>query len=108
VGHLADTERILMYRVLRIGRGDQTPLPGFDENTYVPGGAFDRRPFAEVLDEWVSVRNATISLVRGMPSEGWTRRGRANNLDVTASTILYIVLGHVEHHLAILAGRYRL
>ncbi len=107
VGHLADSERIFMYRVLRIGRGDRTPLPGFDENIYVPAGAFDRRPFAEVLDEWVSVRNATISLVRGMPSEGWARRGRANDADVTASTILYVVLGHVEHHLAILEERYR-
>ena len=33
-----------------VGRGDETPLPGFDENTYVPGGAFDRRPVAEVLE----------------------------------------------------------
>jgi MOSC domain-containing protein YiiM len=105
-GHLADTERILVYRMLRIGRGDETPLAGFDENTYVPGGAFDRRAFGEVLDEWVSVRNATLALVRGMPSEGWTRRGRANDRSVTTAVLAYIVLGHVEHHLAILAERY--
>jgi MOSC domain-containing protein YiiM len=107
VGHLCDAERIFAYRMLRIGRGDDTPLPGFDENTYVPGGAFVRRPLPEVLDEWVSVRNATLSLVRGMPSEGWTRRGRANNLPVTAAALVYLTLGHVEHHLGILADRYR-
>ena len=106
IGHLCDTERILADRLLRIGRGDQTPLPGFDENTYVPAGAFVRRALPDVVDEWVSVRTATISLVRGMPSEAWTRRGRANNHPLSTAALVYIMLGHVEHHLAILAEHY--
>ena len=108
VGHVADGERIFAYRLLRIGRGDETPLAGFDENTYVPRGAFVRRPLAEVLDEWVGVRTATISLVRGMPSEGWTHRGRANEQPITATALAYVMLGHVEHHLASLTERYRI
>ena len=108
VGHLADAERIFACRLLRIGRGDGTPMPGFDERAYVPAGAFVRRPLPDVIDEWVSVRNATISLVRGMPSEGWTRRGVANQHPVTGAALLYIILGHVEHHLAILSDRYDL
>ena len=106
VGHLSDVERIFAYRLLRIGRGDETALPGFDENTYVPRGAFVRRPLPEVLDEWVSVRNATLSLVRAMPSEGWTRYGRANDQRISAAALAYVMLGHVEHHLAILHDRY--
>jgi MOSC domain-containing protein YiiM len=105
-GHLADAERIFAYRLLRIGRGDQTPLPGFDENTYVPAGAFDRRALADVLEEWVATRNATIALVRGMPSEAWTRRGRASERAVSARALVYIIIGHVEHHLVMLAERY--
>ena len=38
LGHLCDTERIFSYRLLRIARGDTTPLPGFDEGAYVPSG----------------------------------------------------------------------
>jgi hypothetical protein len=106
IGHLSDVERIFAYRLLRIGRGDDTPLAGFDENTYVPAGSFDRRSLPDVLDEWVTVRNATLALVRGLPSEAWARRGRANDRLVSTRALVYIVLGHVEHHLVILAERY--
>src|SRR5262245_43578916 len=52
IGHLSDAERIFSYRMLRIGRGDVTPLPGFDENAYVPGGEFERRKLASVAAEF--------------------------------------------------------
>jgi len=47
-----------------------------------------------------------VSLVRGMPSEAWARYGRANDHLVTARALVYIILGHVEHHLAVLSDRY--
>jgi hypothetical protein len=37
--HLADSERVFTYRALSFSRGDQTPLPGFDENAFVAKGA---------------------------------------------------------------------
>ena len=107
IGHISDNERVFAYRLLRIGRGDETPLPGFDETIATPGGAFDRRAHTDLLDEWVTVRNATVSLVRGMPSEAWARYGRANDHLVTARALVYIIVGHVEHHLAVLTERYR-
>jgi MOSC domain-containing protein YiiM len=108
MGHLADSERIFAYRLLRIGRGDDTPLAGYDDPSYVRAGAFERRPFTDVLDEWAAARKATLLMVRGMPSEAWTRRGRANNDVVSARALVYIILGHVDHHLAVLADRYRI
>lgn len=106
VGHLADAERIFSYRLLRIGRGDVTPLPGFEENDYVPAAACDLRPFGALLDEWSTVRDATVSLVTGMPRDAWTRRGTVNNAGISARALLYIILGHVEHHRNVLAERY--
>ena len=106
IGHLSDAERILSYRLLRIARGDQTPLPGFDEDPYVAAAAFESRAFATVLEEWTAVRNATTALVGGLPREAWARRGIANGKSVTASALVYIMLGHVEHHRVILEERY--
>src|SRR6059036_690643 len=42
VGHLCDAERVFAYRALRFARQDPTPLPGYDENLYVPAGRFER------------------------------------------------------------------
>src|SRR5271157_2151472 len=44
LGHVTDTERIFTYRALRIARGDQTPLEGFEQDDYVKNGPFARRP----------------------------------------------------------------
>ena len=106
IGHISDSERVFAYRLMRIARGDDTPLPGLDEKVVMRGAAFDRRAHADVVEEWVTVRNATLSLVRGLPSEAWARYGRANDHLVTTRALVYIMLGHVEHHLAILAERY--
>lgn len=107
VGHLADAERIFGYRLLRIGRGDETPLPGFDENTYVPAGAFERRDFGDVLEDWVAVRNATLALVRGMPADAWKRSGISNGKKITAAALAYVTYGHVEHHMKLFEERYK-
>jgi uncharacterized damage-inducible protein DinB len=106
LGHLSDAERIFASRLLRIGRGDATPLPGFDENAYVPAGAFESRALADVLAEWTAVRDATVALVKGMPPEAWTRRGTANGRTVTAGALLYVIVGHTAHHLRVLDERY--
>src|SRR5688572_23180789 len=67
VGHLCDAERIFAYRLLRIGRGDKTPLPGFEENDYARAARSDRRPFAELVAEWSAIRDATSLLAKGLP-----------------------------------------
>ena len=50
LGHVNDTERIFAYRALRIARGDQTPLSGFEQDDYVRGGNFAERTLAEIID----------------------------------------------------------
>ena len=45
--HITDAERIFTYRLLRLARGDTTPLASFDENAYAAAcGANDQqRPY---------------------------------------------------------------
>jgi uncharacterized damage-inducible protein DinB len=106
LGHLCDAERIFAYRLLRIGRGDATPLPGFEERDYARAASAHRRPFRDLLAEWSVVRDATSSLAASLPDTSWSNQGTSNDAPTTARALLYMILGHTEHHLAVLGDRY--
>jgi uncharacterized protein (TIGR03083 family) len=108
VGHLADTERIMAYRALRIARGDETPLPGFDENAYVPPAKFDVRPLADLVADFRAVRVATLGLLRSFDADAWRRRGTASGKPISVRALGYVIPGHERHHVEILKTRYGL
>lgn len=106
VGHLSDAERIFTYRALRIARGDETPLPGFDENAFVSRARLDDRSFAGLIDEYAAVRAATVALFDSLFPEEWTRRGIASDKGVSVRALAWITAGHEIHHVGILRERY--
>ncbi|RHW35693.1 DinB family protein [Neobacillus notoginsengisoli] len=106
LGHMADTERVMVYRLLVIARGDTVQLPGFEENAYVLTADFDRIPLVDLLANFVAVRLATIQLVKTLPEDAWTREGIANDQRVSVRAIIAIIAGHELHHRKILMERY--
>jgi DinB superfamily len=106
VGHINDAERIFTYRALRIARGDQTPLPGFEQDDYVRTGGFNERPLANLVEEFADVRSASLALFRSFGEEEWMRRGTASNNGVTVRALAFITAGHELHHRRILEERY--
>jgi hypothetical protein len=106
VGHMADVERVMSYRALRIARGDATPLPGFDENPYADMAGADRRPIGDLAAELAAVRSATLALFRGLDAEAWRRRGVVNDNPVSVRALAHIIAGHERHHGEILRTRY--
>jgi DinB family protein len=107
VGHLCDIERIMSYRALRFARGDNTPLPGFDENAYVPAAKFDGRSLADLVGELRTARASTLALLRTFDADAWRRRGTANGKPVSVRALAYMIPGHERHHVEILKTRYR-
>ncbi|NRD77918.1 DinB family protein [Bacillus sp. BRMEA1] len=106
LSHITDTERIMSYRLLRIGRGDQTPLAGFNEEVYVKGSFVEQLPLKNVLDDFIATRKATITLIENMPQSAWDNKGFANNTEVTTRAVAYIIAGHETHHRNIINERY--
>lgn len=106
LGHTADTERIMCYRMLRVARGDRTSLPGFDENLFVENASFDELTMEELHEELSIVRQATLSLLKTLPAYAWERSGLANGNEISARALAYIIAGHTQHHLNVLAERY--
>jgi hypothetical protein len=106
IGHLTDVERIMAYRALRIARGDTTPLPGFDENAYVPVAKFDARSLADLVGEFRTARAATLALLRTFDADAWRRRGTASGKPVSVRALAFMIPGHERHHVDILRSRY--
>ena len=106
VGHVTDAERIFVYRALCAARGEGGELPGFDENAYVAGGAFDERTLNSLLGELAAARRATLSLFRNLSDAQLARRVVANGVPVSARALAWIVAGHERHHSNILRERY--
>ncbi|QHL86245.1 DUF664 domain-containing protein [Nibribacter ruber] len=106
LGHMNDTERIMAYRALCFARGEQQPLPGFDENDYVVHANFSERTLTDLVEEHMTVRAATISLFKSLSTAALGRLGNANGNPMTVAALAFIIAGHERHHLNILKERY--
>jgi len=106
LGHVNDTERVMGYRALRIARGDATPIEGFEQDDYVRSGPFARRPLSDLIEDYIAVRRATVSLFRNLDEPAWTRRGTAADNEVTVRALAYIIAGHELHHRRIIEEKY--
>ncbi|HEY3112097.1 MAG TPA: DinB family protein [Gemmatimonadaceae bacterium] len=106
IGHLIDSERIFAARALRFARNDPAPLPGFEQDDYVRNSTFDAYPLSGLASELEIVRQSTIFLFRHIDEQAWTRRGVANNAEVSVRALAYIIAGHELHHRQVLRSRY--
>lgn len=104
--HLIDAERIFAYRALRISRGDQTPLHAFDENAYIEALDVSDRTIADLLEEWTSVRQSNVLLLRHLSPKQWLMTGTASNFPVSVRASAWIIAGHELHHRSVVAERY--
>lgn len=106
IGHINDVERVFAYRLLRISRNDPTPLPGFEQNDYVREAGFDDYALSELVNEFDYLRRANIIAIQHMSNEAVDRRGTASGNSISARALIYMLVGHVEHHMASLHEKY--
>jgi hypothetical protein len=108
LGHMSDAERVFAYRMLRFARADATPLPGFDQDVFMAGSHFDAVNITDLIADWSAIRASTLTLIRTIEAESWLRRGTASEHPSSARAMLYVLLGHTDHHLLVLRDRYGL
>lgn len=106
LSHLIDGERIFAYRILRISRGDQTPIEGFEQDDYIATSNANNRTFADLLNEFDLQRQSNLILVNNISDEGSRLMGTASNSPISVRALTYIMAGHVTHHLGVLRERY--
>lgn len=104
--HIMDTERIFAYRALRVARNDQTAMPGFDHNDYVPYYHAAQRLGSSIIKEYESIRNSTITLFENLNDEDFGRLGEASGSPISPLSLGYMIAGHEIHHIQLLHERY--
>ncbi|MDB5019262.1 MAG: hypothetical protein JWQ28_389 [Pedobacter sp.] len=108
IGHMIDTERILVYRLTCIARGEQANLPGFDEDSYVVHAHFHDRSLHSLSEEFAMLRKGNMYLFNSLQEEELNRCGIANGLQISVGVIRHVIAGHVIHHTRIIKERYLL
>jgi uncharacterized damage-inducible protein DinB len=104
--HVIDTERVFAYRLLRIARGDQTPLPGFDQDAWVPQSDAGTRTLTSVLQEMTAVRQATLALLDGLSDARATQVGVSGGHPASVRALAWMIAGHAAHHLTLTRTHY--
>ncbi len=105
-GHLIDTERILCFRLLSFARGEQSELPGFEEDDYVKTAHFGDRSLLSFGQEFSLLRKANLYLFKSLNEAELNRVGTASGKQITVRALLFIVAGHIIHHTQIIKERY--
>jgi hypothetical protein len=106
ISHLIDGERMFAYRLLRISRGDQTPIEGFEQDGYIENSHANDRSFSDLLKELSLLREANMMFFRNLTEQDWLRIGVANNVSISVRALGYIMAGHISHHVSIIKDRY--
>lgn len=106
IGHILDTERIMAYRALRFARNDSSPLAGFEENDYVANAHFADRTLESMAEEFEHLRKANLFLIRSMDEVELARVGISNEKPISVKALIFIIAGHLNHHMRILTERY--
>jgi len=106
VAHLSDTERLFVFRALWFARGFDSPLPSFDQDVAIATCGADNRSFRSLVDEFRTVREATVTFFQSLPGDAWMRQGIASGNPFSVRALAFISAGHVAHHLRILRERY--
>jgi hypothetical protein len=106
LGHVSDTERLFVARAFWFARGFDTPLPSFEPDACTAAGGAGDVAWADLVQEFRSVRLATVSFFRNLPKERWTARGVASGNTFSVRALAFLAAGHADHHAAILAERY--
>ncbi|EZH75419.1 damage-inducible protein DinB [Aquimarina atlantica] len=104
--HIIDAERIFAYRALRFARNDKTPIIGFEQDDYVPYSNANNYSKEELVSDFQSARNNSISLFKSFTDEMLIRIGEACGSPMSSRAAGYILIGHQNHHFEVIKERY--
>lgn len=104
--HIIDTERVFIYRCLRLARKDPTPMAGFEQDDYILPSHAHAKSKDDLLDEYIHTRAFSISVVKSLRPKEMQFIGTASGYTISARAAAFMILGHEVWHVDILKEKY--
>ncbi len=104
--HLIDSERVLAYRSLCIGRGDPTELPSFDQEIFAANIRTKDRTLEGIIAELKIVRQSTALLFESFDDAAMHRFLTIYGNRMSALAYGFAIVAHQIYHLNIIEERY--
>lgn len=104
--HIIDTERVFQYRAFRFSKNDKTELPGFDQDEYMLETHATSRSKESILQEYISVRDASLTIYQNLTDLQIMYTGTASNIQWSVAGLGFVTSGHQKHHATILEEKY--
>jgi len=104
--HIIETEIIMLYRAIRISRGDKTELPGYDENNMIDKARIEKMTISKVLELFKNSRKNTLFYFNHFNKTELLEVGNFSGLRLNTEGIGFLCAGHLDHHLEVIKERY--
>jgi len=104
--HILDAERVMAYRALRFARNDMTSLASFEQDEFVASARHNERSFESIIEEFIHLRKANLLLFKSFNDVELQRKGMASDRLISVQAFIYIIAGHLNHHVLLLKSRY--
>ncbi|MBK8053610.1 MAG: DinB family protein [Saprospiraceae bacterium] len=105
--HYIDTERVFVYRILSIARGDQQKMTPYDENEFAKNALATRRSLDEILDELKLIRRTTIMMFKSFTDDMLLQNGHGySGVQYGPLALGFMLAGHQRWHFRVLEEKY--
>ena len=104
--HIIDCERVFAYRALWFARTENAVIQGFEQDEFANNSKANSRTMDSLLEEFKSVRKASITLFESIAEEDRLRKGEASGHILSVRAAGYIIAGHEVHHINVIKDRY--
>lgn len=106
IQHIADIERLLCSGTLRFARNESEHVISFDENKIAKNSKANEKQIKNIIDELISVRQATIKLYESFDNNDLLKTGINWKHRISIIAMGFNIIGHQIHHLNFIEANY--
>jgi DinB superfamily len=100
LAHMADAEIVGGFRMRLILGAPGTPIAGFDQDSWVTSGHYEKRDPRKSLEQFRVVREANLALLKSLTPEQWKHYGmHSERGQETIERVVQMFAGHDLNHL---------